>query len=184
MNSMKINVLAAGVLLSLAGLANAATTAIVNGGNVHFTGEVVNAACAVDANSTDQTVKMGQVKTSTLAKAGNSGDKVPFTIQLDDCDTSVSTKASISFSGTTAGGTYTNALALAGSSAGSATNVGIQILDSTGSPIALDGVAFSKAIDLNDGKTVLPFSARYIATADAATAGIANADATFKVQYQ
>jgi hypothetical protein len=33
----------------------------VNGGTVHFKGEVVNAACAVDAGSIDQTVQLGQV---------------------------------------------------------------------------------------------------------------------------
>lgn len=42
----------------------------VNGGAVHFKGEVVNAACSVDAGSVDQTVQLGQVKTTTLNEAG------------------------------------------------------------------------------------------------------------------
>ena len=44
--------------------ASAATT--VNGGTVHFKGEVVNAACAVNMNSVDQTVLLGQVRSATL----------------------------------------------------------------------------------------------------------------------
>ena len=36
---------------------------------------------------------------------------------------------------------------------------------------------------LNDGTNIIPFQARYYATG-AATAGTANADATFKVQYE
>ena len=61
--------------------------------------------------------------------------------------------------------------------------MGIQILDNKGKPLALDGATFSSATTLNDGPNVLPFQARYYATG-AATAGTANADATFKVQYE
>ncbi|WP_025123460.1 MULTISPECIES: fimbrial protein, partial [unclassified Serratia (in: enterobacteria)] len=69
---MKIKSLVAGIaaVLSLAGVANAATTT-VNGGPIHFKGEVVNAACAVDAGSIGQTVQLGQVKTTSLATAGD-----------------------------------------------------------------------------------------------------------------
>ncbi|SXX35906.1 type 1 fimbriae major subunit FimA [Klebsiella pneumoniae] len=47
----------------------------------------------------------------------------------------------------------------------------------------LDGASFSAATTLNDGTNIIPFQARYYATG-AATAGTANADATFKVQYE
>ncbi len=104
-------------------------------------------------------------------------------IQLDDCDTSVATKASVAFSGTSVDTTNTSVLALQNSAAGSATNVGVQILDKTGTPLALDGASFSAATTLNDGTNIIPFQARYYATG-AATAGTANADATFKVQYE
>lgn len=183
-NSMKIKLLAAGVMtvLSLSGVANAATTT-VNGGTIHFTGEVVNAACAVDAGSTDQVVKMGQVKTSSLASANSTSSAVGFNIQLNDCDTTVATQAAVAFSGTAVSSTFNTALALQGSSAGNAKNVGIQILDRTGAPLALDGASFSAATTLIDGTNVIPFQARYIATG-VATAGTANADANFLVQYQ
>lgn len=58
---MKIKTLAIVVLsaLSLSSTAALAAATTVNGGTVHFKGEVVNAACAVDAGSVDQTVQLG-----------------------------------------------------------------------------------------------------------------------------
>lgn len=70
--------------LGVATNASAATT--VNGGTVHFKGEVVNAACAVNMNSVDQTVLLGQVRSATLGSDGKTSGSVGFTIQLDDCD--------------------------------------------------------------------------------------------------
>ncbi|SLM61973.1 MULTISPECIES: type 1 fimbrial major subunit FimA [Dickeya] len=160
-----------------------ASVVTVNGGTVHFKGEVVNAACAVDAGSVDQTVQLGQVRSTKLASAGNTSSAVGFNIKLNDCDTTVAGKASVAFSGSAVSATHGNVLALQSSAAGGATNVGVQILDSSGTPLALNGEAFSAPIKLNDGTNTLPFQARYYATG-AATAGVANADATFKVQYQ
>lgn len=165
-----------------AGLSHAATTT-VNGGTVHFKGEVVNAACAVDAGSVDQTVQLGQVKTATLSEAGKTSSSVGFNIQLNDCDTTVATKAAIAFSGVTVNAENPTALALEGSAAGSASNVGVQVLDSVGNALPFDGATYSTAATLNDGTSNLPFQARYIATGDV-TPGIANANANFKVQYQ
>lgn len=69
---MKIKTLAIVVLsaLSLSSAAALADTTTVNGGTIHFKGEVVNAACAVDAGSVDQTVQLGQVRTASLKQAG------------------------------------------------------------------------------------------------------------------
>lgn len=123
------------------------------------------------------------VRSAKLATAGSTSSSVGFNIQLDDCDTTVATKASVAFAGTAIDSSNTTVLALQNSAAGSATNVGVQILDNTGTPLALDGATFSAATTLNDGTNIIPFRARYYATG-AATAGIANADATFKVQYE
>lgn len=182
---MKIKILVTVLLsaLSLSSTATLADTTTVNGGTVHFKGEVVNAACAVSAGSIEQTVQLGQVRAAKLATAGSTSSAVGFNIKLDDCDTSVATKASVAFSGTAIDTTNTSVLALQGTAAGGATNVGVQILDKTGTPLALDGATFSSAITLNNGTNIIPFQARYYATG-AATAGTANSDATFKVQYQ
>lgn len=180
MNKLAVLVIS---VFSLSSAATLAATTTVNGGTVHFKGEIVNAACAVDAGSVDQTVQLGQVRSAKLAASGDTSSAVGFNIQLDDCDSTVASKASVAFSGTTVNSSNTTVLALQGSAAGSATNVGIQILDNTGTPLALDGATFSAPATLSDGTNILPFQARYFATG-AATAGIANADATFKVQYE
>jgi major type 1 subunit fimbrin (pilin) len=186
-SSMKIKTLAI-VILSALSLSSAAaladtTPTTVNGGTVHFKGEVVNAACAVDAGSVDQTVQLGQVRTASLAQEGATSSAVGFNIQLNDCDTTVADKAAIAFLGTAIDGTHPNVLALQSSAAGSATKVGVQILDRTGAALALDGATFSAQTTLNNGTNTIPFQARYYAIG-AATPGAANADATFKVQYQ
>ncbi len=158
-------------------------TTTVNGGVIHFKGEVVNAACAIDSESMNQTVELGQVRSSRLAKAGDLSSAVGFNIKLNDCDTNVASKAAVAFLGTAIDAAHTNVLALQSSAAGSATNVGVQILDRTGVALTLDGATFSSETTLNNGTNTIPFQARYFATG-AATPGAANADATFKVQYQ
>lgn len=106
---------------------------------------------------------------------------VGFNIKLNDCDTNVSSNAAVAFLGTTVT-SNDDTLALQSSAAGSAQNVGIEILDRTGEVLILDGATFSAKTDLIDGTNILPFQARYIALGQS-VAGTANADATFKVQY-
>ncbi len=96
-------------------------------------------------------------------------------------DTNVSSNAAVAFLGTTVT-SNDDTLALQSSAAGSAQNVGIQILDRTGEVLILDGATFRAKTDLIDGTNILPFQARYIALGQS-VAGTANADATFKVQY-
>lgn len=169
--------------LALGSTSAFAASTVVNGGTIHFKGDVVNAACAVDAASDGQTVSMGQVRSAKLAETGATSSPVGFQIQLNDCDTTVATKASVAFSGTAIDSTNNTVLALQGAAAGGAKNVGIQILDSIGTPLKLDGNTFGAATTLNNNKNLLNFQARYYAT-DAAEAGTANADAVFKVQYE
>lgn len=126
-------------------------------------------------------IELGQVRSSRLAKAGDLSSAVGFNIKLNDCDTNVSSNAAVAFLGTTVT-SNDDTLALQSSAAGSAQNVGIQILDRTGEVLVLDGATFSAKTDLIDGTNILPFQARYIALGQS-VAGTANADATFKVQY-
>lgn len=179
--NIKILSIVAMSAMSLTSAIALADSNTVHGGSVHFKGVVINAACAVDVSSVEQTVKLGQVRTAQLNEAGRTSSSVGFNIQLVDCDTSVSKKASIAFSGT-AIDNYDDVLALQNSGAGSASNVGVQILKNDGVALKLNGTDFSKKTSLNDGNNIFPFQARYFATGKATT-GIANADAIFKVQY-
>ena len=135
--------------LTLGVATNASAVTTVNGGTVHFKGEVVNAACAVNTNSFDQTVNLGQVRSERLKVDGAKSNPVGFTIELNDCDSQVSAGAGIVFSGPAVTG-KTDVLALQSSAAGSATNVGVQITDHTGKVVLLDGTA-SSTFTLTDG---------------------------------
>lgn len=171
-------------LLSAGSMATAATTTIP-GGTVHFTGQIVNAACAVSAGSSDQTVNLGQYRTANFKAVGDRSGAVPFKIQLLDCDTSVSETASVAFSGT-AESTDTTVLSvsnISGGTSGSASGVGIEIGDDNGKVLSPNGSVYSTAKNLVDGVNELNFTARYKATVATVTPGQADADATFTMQY-
>lgn len=160
------------------------TTTTVTGGTVHFRGSLVDAACSVSADSADQTVTLGQY---TLHHFKNKGDKsaaIPFKIKLEDCDTETATSAAVAFSGQQ---DESGLLAIDSSANGNtdtASGVGIQILDETSKAITPDGSSFSTAHTLVDGENALNFSAQYVSTSTELTAGQANADAVFIMQYQ
>lgn len=163
--------------------AKAKTT--VNGGTVHFTGEFVNAACAVSTDSANQTVNLGQYTTSSITGTAQTTTKVPFTIKLNGCDTSIATTASIAFNGTL----DSTDSALLAVNAGkdnvkAATGVGIEILDRESKSLKPDGSTYSAAQTLNNGSVTIPFAARYKSTGAVVTAGKADSDATFLIQYQ
>lgn len=165
-----------------AGAFAAASGTTVAGGTVHFTGEVVDAACVVDTGSQNQTVELGQVKMSDLATKGAVANTKQFNITLDECSTLAASTAAVSFNGPV---TAEDASALSVSSittpGNAATNVGIQIL-SDGTVITPNGGATGSKMTLVDGTNVLPFAAQFVATG-IATAGAADADATFNITY-
>jgi major type 1 subunit fimbrin (pilin) len=152
--------------LALLSAGTVASAAIVTGGTVHFTGQIVNAACAVSADSVDQTVKMGQFRTANFTSVGTRSNAVPFYGSLDANDPTVLVVSNI-----------------AGGAAGTASGVGIEIADHTGKVLKPDGSVFSTAQKLVDGSNVLSFTARYKSTKASVTPGEADADATFKMQY-
>jgi major type 1 subunit fimbrin (pilin) len=176
MIAMTIAALMAGAAAPAAMAAASGTT--VSGGTINFEGQVVDAACSVSADSVNQTVTLGQVRTAKLSTAGDvSGQKTAFNINLEDCDTTVSTNAAVTFTGqqdsTTAG-----ALANSG---GTATNVALQLYGPDGNTLKIG--TESAAVTLLDGDNALPFSVDYIATGGAATAGSVSTTATFSLHY-
>lgn len=180
---MKLKALGVAMIaaLALASTANAATQT-VNGGTVHFNGKITNAGCAVATESQDQTVQLGEWIVSHFATQTDT-TKVPFEINLVQCDTKVAKTAQVSFDGTR---DATDATLLAVSSTGGnqiqATGVGIQIFDGNDAVLPPDNTTLSNATNLIDGNNTLHFSANYKKTADV-TAGQANADATFRITY-
>ncbi|OAT34750.1 type 1 fimbrial major subunit FimA [Proteus myxofaciens] len=180
MKLFKISGLAAVLTMAFAGYANAATVT-VSGGTVHFVGQIVAAGCSVDSESMNQTVEMGQVRTSAFGAKGDKSDAKDFNITLNNCDTTIAKNAAFSFLGQTS--TASDILALSGNTDGSAKNIGINIVDQSGANFKVDGSTFGAKTSLVDGKNVIPLTARYISTGDTVVAGQANAVATFNVQY-
>ncbi|MDH1794891.1 type 1 fimbrial major subunit FimA [Citrobacter sp. Cpo061] len=184
---MKRKLMTSSVIASLmlvAGAAVAADPVSVSGGTVHFEGELVNAACAVSTQSSDQVVTLGQYRTASFTAVGDTTAQIPFSIVLNDCDPKVAATAAVAFSGQS-DITNNNLLAVTSADNGTtASGVGIEILDNTSTVLKPDGATFSTAQALVEGTNTLRFSARYKATATSATPGQANADATFIMKYE
>ncbi|XGI79139.1 type 1 fimbrial major subunit FimA [Enterobacter hormaechei] len=189
MKKNKILMAMGGAMLLAAGCANAAdastSVVTVTGGTVHFKGSLIDAACSVSTDSADQIVDLGQHPLHDFKTVGDKTELRPFTIKLEDCDTTVASTASVAFSGAvdSANADLLAVDATAGNGAG-ATGVGIQILDESSNTVKPDGSTFSTAHKLIDGENVLNFKSQYVSTVASPTAGQANADATFIMQYQ
>lgn len=150
-------------------------------GNMHFLGEVVNAPCVIDLRSQHQVVVMGQVRDAELSSPGEWAGNTAFQIRLEDCDTSVRDTASAAFSGTpdsndpqvfqTGDGPYP------------AKEVGLGIFDAKGNLLIPNSAPLSFEA-LNDGTTILHYSAKYRATGTQVTPGDASAAVNFSVLYQ
>ncbi|KJG38017.1 hypothetical protein UA32_11575 [Photobacterium angustum] len=171
-------ILASFGVASAAFAADPVTPLTVIGGTVNFQGEITAGACAVDKDSVDQTVQMGQVKAVTLKDAGAVSSSHHFNIKLDDCSTDTYNNVAMSFSGATDGN---GSLALT-DAAGSAKNVGIDIYDGAHKKVTFGGTS-TTPVEFHDGTNVIPFSANYVSTNGGATAGTANATTTFNVVY-
>jgi len=169
--------------LGTSGLSYAATPISGPGGTIHFTGSITNSPCAVALNNGyEQAVPLNQVSARTFTKAGDTGPKKTFDIVLDNCDVSTYTNATLSFNGQT-DGTNNKVLQLTNNGSNTAQGIGIQVTDVNNTPVSFDGTP-TPATQLVSGKNTISFTASYISTAAAVTAGDANADMTFTLQYQ
>lgn len=174
--------LSLGFILSISPL-QAGNNHYVNiyGGDVHFYGQVVNAACSVSADSREQTVQMGQVRSNEFKFLGDWEDPVPFQIKLEDCDATVSQSVGVLFTGESDG--KDPQVFKAGEGAGAAQGVGIGIFDAEGYLLIPDTTPVWYA-PLQDGETVLSYIARYRATSTTVKPGDAGTEVWFNVVYQ
>ncbi|KJF82055.1 type-1 fimbrial protein subunit A [Photobacterium angustum] len=171
-------ILASFGVASAAFAADPVTPLTVHGGTVNFKGEITDGACAIDPDSIDQTVQMGQVKAVTLKDPGAVATAHSFSIKLDDCSTDTYKNVAMSFLGKV---DDAGSLALT-DVPGSAKNVGIDIYDPLNKKVVFDGTS-SSAVKLINGTNNLLFSANYVSNKGGATAGTANAITTFNVVY-
>lgn len=150
MNTKKI-VLSLALVSSIGmGVANAAVKDQGHG-TVTFTGSIIDAPCSITPESSDQTVKLGQISNLALQNGGKSVPET-FTIDLTQCDTSTKKTVSTTFAGTESTA-QPGLLALMGSAKGAS----IAITTATGELVEL-GKA-SPAQPILNGDNSLVFAA-------------------------
>lgn len=166
-------------------------------GKITFTGVINNDACSVDGANADRVIAMdmGNVSIKDMGTAENpaSGRITGKGFNLNvNCNQG--TKVSMIFDATSGGSglvTGKNVLALT-KGTGTASNVGIALLDSKGALIDLSSKATAKiqsdvhGTGATGGDATLSFSAAYVTTGAAGTATAGRGDATlpFILQYE
>ncbi|EST58004.1 fimbrial protein [Proteus cibi] len=150
-------------------------------GTIDFTGEIIDNACELASGSDALKVNLGKVSKTALPSTGSTAAATKFTIKLINCPTTVSS-AAVKFDAESYSGDD-SVIALK-KETGVASGVGIQITDDTNTVVPL--FTASKIYPLKTGAGVvnnLDFRARYIAKSDTVTAGPANGNATFTINY-
>ncbi|MEI9535413.1 fimbrial protein [Moellerella wisconsensis] len=154
---------------------------LASDGTIDFTGEIIDSACELAAGSDALKVNLGKVSKSALPGVGSTAAATKFTIKLINCPATVKA-ASVKFDAESYAGDD-QVIELKKVKDG-ATGVGIQITDDTNIVVPL--FTTSKSYNLKTGSGIennLDFRARYIAKSSTVTAGPANANATFTINY-
>ena len=146
-------------------------------GTVTFYGSIIDAACGIAPESTDQTVNLGQVASAQLAGGGTSRP-VPFSIELVDCDTETQKTATVTFTGGV-NPNLADSLAIQGQASGA----GVQIAGLNGVPVKLDGTKGTD-VKIQDGDNSLLFSAYLKGDCTTVVTGEFTALANFTMSYE
>ncbi|EDM3692496.1 fimbrial protein StdA [Salmonella enterica subsp. enterica serovar Infantis] len=161
------------------------------GGTIHFTGTISNTPCSVAPGDLNMTVPFGTVSYRLLKTAGASTPSVPITIHLTDCSfdpdsgatpspVGLFSKVAVAFNGP---GDVTNKVF---TNTGSATNVGIQILQSDNTTLIVPNApadSTGHAQQLQFGDNQLNFFARLTSLTGSATPGSVEGTVTYVVTY-
>lgn len=187
--------------MALAGMmcGTSAFAADAGGGQIIFSGSVIDAPCSIVPESQNIQVNLGQVSAKSLKTAGATSSAVPIIINLTGCsfDTPPSggagtnySKVAVDFPGVpapeTSDGTLGNGEIKNMASNSPATKVAIQLLKSDAStPVKLDTPPANGDINLDttSGNNQLKFFARMISVAGGATSGSVGATVTYKLKY-
>lgn len=148
--------------------------------NLIITGTVTSASCTVETSSQTLTVPLPDILTGAFAQVGDTGEKKEFSIKLKDCDDGVS-GATITFSGTNDSDNPDLLQITKGT--GSATGVGVEIIDETTDSAISPGQSIATKA-LTTGDNTLVYQLRYKSTLATVTAGSANAVMYFDLVYQ
>lgn len=151
------------------------------GGQMRFQGELIAEACSVETRDRHLIVKMGQVSSHRFHWVGDEATPVPFDLHLQNCNTHVSHNVGVMFYGI-ADGKNPDMLSV-GEGPGIASGIAVALFDAAGRFIPLNTPAEHRT-PLQDGPVILHFVAKYRATEQSVTGGLANAQAWFALTYQ
>lgn len=158
-----------------------AANATINGGEVHFRGQIVAAPCSVTSGDITKTVDMGQVRTNNFPTKGTWYDPVAFQLHLEDCDTTVLKTVAVRFDGIS--DVNDPQVFQTGNGAGSSLGLGLGIFDYSGQ-LLIPNTQPKNFISLVDGETVLHYTAKYRSTLNYVISGDASTTVWFKMIYQ
>lgn len=170
------------IILAASALALGSVAAHAADGTVTINGKVTDQTCKVSANSKDITVTLPTVGVGSLATAGTTAGRTPFTINLENCKAGqVSAFFETSGNVDAASGRLNNI--------SDAQNVQVQLLSDSSVVIpvlanATQAPVTTKATVANDGDpAALNYYAEYYATG-AATAGNVATSVQYTINYQ
>ncbi|WP_163333715.1 fimbrial protein [Enterobacter bugandensis] len=151
---MKMNKNVVAIVVAL-GMTSAAHAAVSDqgSGKVTFTGSIIDAACSISPEHSDQTVELGQISKVALKDSGTSQPR-HFEIKLENCEFGEKepNKLQITFTGKEANGSN-DLLGITGTAKGA----GVAILDAAGNKIKLGEPTSPQ--ELQNGDNTLLFSA-------------------------
>lgn len=148
---------------------------------INIKGNVIDNSCVVAPGFEEQTVDLLKYSVKQLRQVGEVTLMVPFNIELLKCEQVV---VKVGFLGLV--DTNNNSLLAIEKSVGSASGVGIQILDKFKTPITLNATTnkIPWTTLVANKNNVLPFYARLMVTQLPVTAGNIRATATFTLEFQ
>ncbi|NIF33020.1 type 1 fimbrial protein [Enterobacter sp. Cy-643] len=173
---MKVNKIASIIALSMGLFTMGAQAADEGKGEVKFIGSIIDAACSINPDSSEQEVDLGQITVNQLASEGRSKAQA-FNIKLENCtlDEDKANTVSITFNGESPTGS--KLLGIIGT-----TGAGVGIGAATGAQIELGKKTFVQ--NLTEGDNTLLFSAWLQGLAGAvAVPGEFYASTNFTMQY-
>lgn len=149
--------------------------------NLRMSGNIIAESCDIGTTSAD--VHIGDFPQNSFETVGDVSPAKGFDIKLLNCSPNI-TGSTITFSGTAADSSNTDLLALTdtGGTGDMASGVAIQILDSAGTPVALNNASAKQPLAAGDN--TLHFQLRYKATAVPVKPGNANSVMYFDMTYQ
>lgn len=146
--------------------------------NIRLSANIVDYTCYATSGDADKTVQLGVWPTKQFRNAGDTTQKIPFSLKLAGCPPSGTT--SVTFSGANVA---SDVGLLALNSSSTATRVAVELHNQDKTRLNLNEASQEVASDVN-GDATLTFYANYIALGGNATPGSANADATFVINYE